>query len=416
MRGVFSSNVATAAAVTATGTNGANGVESTGQIGVRGISYSTGGVGISGTGATGVDGIGDSTTGTGISGLGNIGVSGRSYSTNGVGVIGFGAIGVDGRVRTSDGTGVRGHSDSGTGVQGQSNSGTGVEGHSIDGVGIIAQSANAIGLHALGGGAAPTTPSIEVAQRAAIYAESSCDHIVGQSVAIYGISHANGTGGGIGVFGSGEEIGVWGHSETGVAGNFFTLGKEPAGKFFSAWGHAAQFEGSVLVEGKLEVLGLYSMPGGGFKIDHPLDPENKYLYHSSVESPDMLNIYNGNTITHANGDATIMLPDYFEALNHDFRYQLTVIGQFAQAIVAEEIRNNQFTIKTDQPNIRVSWQVTGVRKDPFANMRRIVVEEDKPADERGLYLHPEAHGKPETQSIRSLREKQLRTRGGQGAP
>ena len=149
--------------------------------------------------------------------------------------------------------------------------------------------------------------------------------------------------------------------------------------------------------------------GKAFKIDHPLDPENKYLYHSSVESPDMLNIYNGNTITNANGDATIVLPDYFEALNQDFRYQLTVIGQFAQAIVAEEIRNNQFTIKTDRPNVRVSWQVTGVRRDHFANMRRIPIEEDKLGDERGLYLHPEAYGKPETQSIKSLHEKRLRT-------
>ena len=50
----------------------------------------------------------------------------------------------------------------------------------------------------------------------------------------------------------------------------------------------------------------------------------------------MMNIYNGNVITDANGEAVVALPEWFEALNRDFRYQLTVIGQFAQAIVAEK--------------------------------------------------------------------------------
>jgi hypothetical protein len=90
----------------------------------------------------------------------------------------------------------------------------------------------------------------------------------------------------------------------------------------------------------------------------------------------------------------VALPAYFEALNRDFRYQLTVIGQFAQAIVAEEISKNQFTIKTDQPNVKVSWQVTGIRQDAFADAHRIVVEQDKPASERGTYLHPAEHGQP----------------------
>jgi hypothetical protein len=103
-----------------------------------------------------------------------------------------------------------------------------------------------------------------------------------------------------------------------------------------------------------------------------------------------------------------VLPDYFEALNQDFRYQLTVIGQFAQAIVSGEVSNNQFTIKTDKPNVKVSWQITGIRKDLFANMHRLVVEEDKQADERGTYLHPEAYGKPQTQSVEYTRGKRLK--------
>ena len=121
----------------------------------------------------------------------------------------------------------------------------------------------------------------------------------------------------------------------------------------------------------VDVVGTLSKGGGSFKIDHPLDPANKYLYHSFVESPDMMNIYNGNITTDGDWLATVMLPDWFEALNRDFRYQLTVIGQFAQAIVAGKVANNQFSIQTDKPNVEVSWQVTGIRQDAYANAHRI---------------------------------------------
>ncbi len=108
----------------------------------------------------------------------------------------------------------------------------------------------------------------------------------------------------------------------------------------------------------------------------------------------MMNIYNGIVVTDANGEAVVKLPEYFQALNKDYRYQLTPIGQFAQCIILKEIEDNQFTIKTDKPNVKVSWQVTGVRNDAVANMYRIKVEEEKPAQEKGYYLHPECYGQP----------------------
>jgi hypothetical protein len=43
--------------------------------------------------------------------------------------------------------------------------------------------------------------------------------------------------------------------------------------------------------------------------------------------------------------------------------------------------------------MKVSWQVTGIRKDPWANTNRIKVEEDKPAEERGYYIYPDLYGK-----------------------
>ena len=146
------------------------------------------------------------------------------------------------------------------------------------------------------------------------------------------------------------------------------------------------------VVGDVNISGNLSKGSGSFKIDHPLDPANKYLYHSFVESPDMMDVYNGNITTDKHGLATVVLPDYFEALNRDFRYQLTVIGQFAQAIVATEISDNRFTIRTDKPGVKVSWQVTGIRQDAYANAHRIQVEEEKPPQEQGRYLHPELFG------------------------
>jgi hypothetical protein len=147
-------------------------------------------------------------------------------------------------------------------------------------------------------------------------------------------------------------------------------------------------EDTVHVPGDLIVGGTLTKGSGAFKIDYPLDPANKTLSHSFVESPDMMNIYNGNVTTDPKGDAQVTLPIYFGLLNRDFRYQLTVIGQFAQAIVASEIKENIFTIKTDKPNVKVSWQVTGIRQDAYANANRIQVVEDK-GQQRGTYIHPE---------------------------
>jgi hypothetical protein len=140
--------------------------------------------------------------------------------------------------------------------------------------------------------------------------------------------------------------------------------------------------------GSIHIVGSLSKGSGTFEIDHPLDPANKYLYHSFVESPDMMNVYNGNATTDRRGLAVVTLPKYFEALNKDFRYQLTAMGTFAQATIAKEIHNNQFTIRTNKPEVKVSWQVTGVRHDAYAEQNPIQVEEVKSPRDRGHYLHP----------------------------
>ena len=153
--------------------------------------------------------------------------------------------------------------------------------------------------------------------------------------------------------------------------------------------------GNTVFSGDVSISGQKS-----FIMDHPLDPDNKYLYHSAVEAPEQLNIYSGNVTTDASGQATVKLPAYFEAINRDFRYQLTVIGEFVQAVVATKVRNDQFTIRTERPGVEVSWQVSGIRNDAHSRKHPFVAERPKEDDERGTLLHPEDHGQPESKGLR----------------
>ena len=174
--------------------------------------------------------------------------------------------------------------------------------------------------------------------------------------------------------------GVFANTDTGTAVFGGTTNPDPS------W--AGFFDGDVNVNGTL------TKTAGAFRIDHPLDPENKYLSHSFVESPDMKNIYDGVAVFDAAGEAIVTLPDWFEALNQDFRYQLTPMGAAFVPYVAEEIAGNQFKIGGGIPGRKVSWQVTGIRHDAYANAHRIQVEELKPDAAVGTYLHPEAFGLP----------------------
>jgi hypothetical protein len=235
----------------------------------------------------------------------------------------------------------------------------------------------------------------------------------GFSAGVSGIN--NGTGGnGIGVAGqqSGSGWGVYGYvsgNGRGVYGFANGTSNGSSGVLGRARGDGVAIRGILdnpsefalagLFDGSVQVNG--SLIGGiaARKIDHPLDPQNKYLYHSAVESPDMLNVYNGNVVLNADGEAEVSLPDYFEAANTDFRYQLTAIGASAPGLyVADEVAGNRFKIAGGVPGVKVSWQITGVRNDPYARLNRTPVTENKPVDRQGLYLFPEAYGADETLS------------------
>jgi len=134
----------------------------------------------------------------------------------------------------------------------------------------------------------------------------------------------------------------------------------------------------------LQVVGTFSATVKSFVIDHPLDPQHKLLVHSSVESDEYKNLYDGVVTTGPDGCATITLPDWFDALNENFRYQLTIIdeadrGDMLWARVVKKLVDNRFTIRTSHGGVEVSWQITGTRKDAFARQHPLQVEQDKPA-------------------------------------
>jgi hypothetical protein len=226
----------------------------------------------------------------------------------------------------------------------------------------------------------------------------------GFSTGVIGQAHSPGGPGVFGINGSSTGgIGVQADIEstdgTGSAGTFVAHGG--AGLILNGLsGSTYTRVFSVDANGNGFFAGNLSKGSGSFKIDHPLDPANKYLSHSFVESPDMMNIYNGIVMLDSKGEATVEMPEYFQALNSDFRYQLTAMGAPGPNLyIAEEISGNRFKIAGGKTGAKVSWQVTGIRSDAYAEAHRIKVEEEKPAQERGHYLHPELFGATEKEAI-----------------
>jgi hypothetical protein len=242
-------------------------------------------------------------------------------------------------------------------------------------------------------------------------------HFEGSGVGVYGRSYVKYGGGNVGVHGEasnfeGVGIGVSGQGGfgTGVHGQG-SLGVVGSGQHFGLYGIAEipdafglYSAGKAHVQGDLEVTGTISKAGGTFRIDHPLDPADRYLVHSFVESSEMLTVYSGTTDLDANGHATVTMPRWFEALNGDVRYQLTAVGAPAPSLhVQQPLSDGRFVIAGGPAGLKVSWLLTATRLDPWALAHPMEVQQRKPADERGLYLHPDLYGKPAKQSIHAKR-------------
>ncbi len=362
---------------------------STSGRGVYGLAPVYGVYGYAGaTGGTtyGVYGESRSPVGNGVFGLAsatggiNYGVYGRSVSTAGVGV--YGHAGATGGTTY----GVFGHSDStsGTGVRGLATAASGST------IGMYGQSNSPDGWGVYGYASATSGTTRGVFGRA--------DSANGRGV--YGLSPGTS---GIGVYGlatatSGTTYGVfgWVNSPNGYAMYGWSTGTSAP--------YAGYFYGDVYVSGDFSVGGSKS-----FKIDHPLDPANRYLYHFAQESPEVQNVYNGVVTLDANGEAVVTLPAYFSALNTGpFRYQLTAIGAAMPNLhIAQEIQGNAFRIAGGVPGKKVSWEVTALRNDPYLRDYPARAEVDKPADEKGTYLYPQGYGQPETMGLDYRRNRNL---------
>ena len=370
----------------------------TGGNGVQGQSNATSGY------AAGVWGQSASTSGVGVSGSaiatsGNtLGVYGSAASPNGNGVLGINsatsgfAPGVNGQTSSPNGAGVNGVNTATTGGNGGQFTSNATSGFSN---GVFAQSSSTNGNGVTGSATATSGFAIGVS--------GSTNSSGGAGV--FGFNNSTGGFGldgqagasGIAVFGVNQVCTTGCTLVNGTAGQFVTGSGGFVLKGFAGTNQVFYVDGggNGFFSGNLTVNGKVTKGSGSFKIDHPLDPEHKYLSHSFVESPDMMDVYNGVARLDAKGEAWVSLPDYFEALNGDFRYQLTAIGAPAPHLyIAREVSQNRFKIAGGRANGRVSWQVTGVRHDPYANAHRIPVAEDKTPDEQGHYLHPDVYGHP----------------------
>jgi len=334
--------------------------------------------------------------------------------------------------------GLYGRSDSngGRGIAGFASSGSG------DAVGVYGLSASSNGSGVTGEATAVTGPTIGVygvtrsasENAAGVLGEAARTSVLQNTIGVRGINRNNTPAGvgvrgdhldsgigvlgssarGVGVFGDvisntlGVGVGVWGRTAyqngTGVVGEATSSSGTTYGVrgfVTSPNGYAGFFSGGqgVRVDGNLQATGVKT-----FVIDHPLDPANKYLYHFAQEGPAIQNVYNGIITLDDTGSATVTLPDYFAAINTGpFLYQLTPIGAAMPNLhIAQTIEHNQFRIAGGVSGAQVSWEVTATRNDPYLRAHPVATEVNKPTNERGFYLAPEAYGLPETLRAHSV--------------
>jgi hypothetical protein len=324
--------------------------------------------------------------GNGVAGRSDAGFGLYGYSGSGPGAFGESksADGVVGKASSAGQSGVIGYNPTagGHGAAGISGSGTGVYGSSVSGNGVVAESVD--------GTAAKATSLTK-----GLFAFGFLNGVAGYCLAP---TDPKDKEQGVGVLGlSPGGVGVRGVVGVGIGIHGWAVHPDAPSTY------AGMFDGDVNVNGTLRKT------SDKFLIDHPLDPANKYLEHSTIESSEMKNLYDGVVTLDAGGTATVELPSWFEALNENYRYQLTSIGRPAPDLhVSREISGGRFAIAGGPPLARICWQVTGTRRDVWAKAHPMEVEQEKPERERGLYLYPELHGMPVTKGLRLARNGDLK--------
>lgn len=290
----------------------------------------------------------------GAFGSGTYGMYGEGSVSGGYGVVGY----------TGDGYGLWAGNDNTTypAAEFDNESGPGTAGVAVLGITASGTAAEAkIGADYFDGAA-------EFAGPVGVWGGTSADASNGAGV--YGVNTEGSSGVGVAAYNTGEYgYGVLAYDYSGYTTSY-------AGYFL----------------GNVEVTGTLTNSAPVMRIDDPMDPANKYLNQAAITSPDMLSMYSGTVVLDGSGSAVVKLPTYFQALNKDFRYQLTCIGGYAPVYIANEVSNNAFSIAGGKAGMKVSWTVSGVRQDKYAAAHPLLPEEEKPATKRGMYLNAREYG------------------------
>lgn len=363
--------------------------------------------------ATGTgDAIGGSFSSAQMQGIGVRGTSTASPGA-GIGVLGVGrganSFGLVGRLEGESGTqgaairaevpngvakGVSSLTDAGTAGQFISNNGTGLSAQSTsvsNGVGLLAtHPVDQVGVTSIAGLFKGKTIGLQA--RAESTFQSETIGVLGESFSTDGIGVR-----GVALRTTTSNFGVIGESKSTTNGTG-VFGVAPGqGLTVGVYGRGLSTTGfGVFSDGRTGATGTKS-----FVIDHPLDPENAYLFHYCHEGPEPRNVYVGHVTTDAQGYAWVNLPHYYMTINRDPEYLLTVLdssSDFVLAKVSREIEGNRFQVRTSKGRVRVSWEVKAVRNDRWVQKNGIEVEPSKPQSLRGTYLQPDLYGKPESMS------------------
>jgi hypothetical protein len=342
-----------------------------------------------GTGAMGV--YGASTQGHGVQGYGVIGVVGNGTTWGVYGNVGTtNGIGVNATAVGPGGTAV--HANGGSyGVHVTSAGGTAFYNEPGPGWGVVAHGSFVGGSFTGGDSGVYCIAANPTGSTYGVYAEAGADGGYG----VYG------TGPYAGVRGDSSSVAVWGHGRTGVFGEATGTGVQGGTSNYTTENGVVAFGSTyalyastntgwgIWCQGDMRVTGTVNPAAVVQQIDHPQDPEHKWLSQSLVSSGEALNVQGGTVTLDATGAATVRLPGYFSVLTGaaDLRYQLTAIGAAAPNLhVSQEVTANRFEIAGGAPGQKVSWQVSGVRKDAYATAHPLRVETRKSKKDQGTLM------------------------------
>jgi len=74
-------------------------------------------------------------------------------------------------------------------------------------------------------------------------------------------------------------------------------------------------------------------------------------------------VYSGEIWTDARGLATVALPRAARVLSTDLKYELRPFTRGVSASIAAELVDGRFTIETDEPHVKVAWQIKRGRRE-----------------------------------------------------